>query len=77
MPTVNEAGFVALAKATGPASGSLLLASFGLYGGQFASKFPAGFQNYAAMLCLLAMLMGIAITGAIVARPVITIWRQK
>ena len=51
--------FVRLAKAAGRATGGLALAGYGVWGGQYAARFPPAYQRYAAILRLVAMGLGI------------------
>lgn len=50
--------FVALARAAGPASGGLCLFAAGVYGGQYAVKFPISSQEIAGWICVGLMIAG-------------------
>jgi hypothetical protein len=52
-------GFVTLIKTAGPNSGALLLAAWGVWGGQYAAKFDPHFAEVAQGICIAAMAGGV------------------
>lgn len=53
--------FVGAIKAAGPAAGGLAIAFYGVYGGQYATKFKPPYDDFASGICLIAMVIGIGI----------------
>lgn len=72
MPSGSD--LVELARGAGPNAGALGLASYGVYGGQYAALFPVEYRGYASAICIAAMIIGVAIITtnlirALFARP--------
>jgi hypothetical protein len=52
----------------GPATGPLLLAATGLYGGRYAAEFKPPFDDYASWICI-----AFVVTGGIIATVQFTV----
>jgi hypothetical protein len=48
-----------MVKSAGPNSGALLLAGWGVWGGQYAAKFDPYFAGVAQGICIIAMIGGV------------------
>jgi hypothetical protein len=53
-----QEAFTHVIKAAGPATGGLALFGVGIYGGQYACRFKAPFDDYASWGCMILMVAG-------------------
>jgi hypothetical protein len=51
--------FANIIRVAGPAAGGLLIAFYGVWGGQYAAKFKPPFDDVASVICVAAMVIGI------------------
>jgi hypothetical protein len=53
-------------KGVGPAIGGLILASIGIYGGQYAKQFKSPYDDIASVLCLIAVGVGLSVACTLI-----------